>query len=83
MIADVAALSQSVLLRLRKYAGDPDLNFFIHSAPLAGGDHSYHHWHMEILPNLSYIGGWEIATGIYINVIDPDEAAKVLRGDLS
>jgi UDPglucose--hexose-1-phosphate uridylyltransferase len=80
VIADVALLMQSSLRRLRKYAGDPDLNFFIHDAPFAGGEYPYHHWHAEILPNLSYLGGLEFSTGIYINVTDPDEAAKILRG---
>ena len=29
---------------------------------------------------MSYLGGLEFATGIYINIVDPDEAAKILRG---
>ncbi len=80
VVADVAALMQSVLRRLRKYAHDPDLNFFIHSAPLGGKGYAYHHWHAEVLPNLSYLGGLEFSTGIYVNVADPDEVAKTLKG---
>jgi UDPglucose--hexose-1-phosphate uridylyltransferase len=80
VIHDVAELMQGILKKLRRRAGDPDLNFFIHSAPFGGDGHAYHHWHAEILPNLSYLGGLEFATGIYINVVDPDVAAKTLRG---
>jgi UDPglucose--hexose-1-phosphate uridylyltransferase len=80
VIRGVAELMQLILRALRNRAGDPDLNFFIHSAPFSKNGHYYHHWHAEILPNLSYLGGLEFATGIYINVVDPDEAAKILRG---
>jgi UDPglucose--hexose-1-phosphate uridylyltransferase len=80
VIRGVAELMQLVLRDLRSRVGDPDLNFFIHSAPFGKNGYRYHHWHAEILPNLSYLGGLEFATGIYINVVDPDEAAKILRG---
>jgi len=80
VIRSVAELMQKVLRGLRGRAGDPDLNFFIHNAPFSKNGHRYHHWHAEILPNLSYLGGLEFATGIYINVVDPDVAAKILRG---
>jgi len=80
VIGGVAEMVQSVLERLRKYVGDPDLNFFIHDAPFTG-KHPYHHWHAEVLPNMSYLGGLEFSTGIYINTVDPEEAAKTLRGE--
>lgn len=80
VLADVAELLQSVLRRLRRYAGDPDLNFFIHSAPYSRKGYSSYHWHIEVLPHMSYLGGLEYATGIYINVADPDDSARVLRG---
>ena len=80
VIRGVAEIMQEVLKKLRKYAGDPDLNFFIHSAPFNKEAHPYHHWHAEILPSLSYLGGLEWATGIYINVVDPDQAVSILKG---
>ena len=80
VIRGVAEIAQSVLRRMKKNANDPDLNFFIHSAPLDGKKYGYHHWHMEIFPYLSYLGGFEFGTSVYINVIDPDDAAGILRG---
>jgi UDPglucose--hexose-1-phosphate uridylyltransferase len=80
VIRSVAQIMQRTLRRLRTRAGDPDLNFFIHTAPFSKNGHQYHHWHAEILPNMSYLGGLEFATGIYINIVDPDEAAKILKG---
>ncbi len=80
-VADgVALLLRSVMQRLKKYVNDPDLNFFIHEAPLDGGDHSYHHWHVEVLPRLSIPAGFEFSTGIYVDIIAPETAAAILRG---
>lgn len=76
----VAMLLQSVLKRIKKYLHDPDLNFFIHGAPLDYGRYSYHHWHIEIIPKISVWGGFELSTGVDINVIDPERAAAILRG---
>jgi UDPglucose--hexose-1-phosphate uridylyltransferase len=77
---DVALLLQDVMKRMKKYLNDPDLNFFIHDAPLDGKDYGYHHWHIEVIPKISIDAGFEISTGIEINVVDPDNAAAILRG---
>ena len=39
----------------------------------------YFHWHLEIIPKLTVIAGWEMATGTYINVSRPEEAAGYLK----
>jgi len=36
-------------------------------------------WHIEILPRLTLIAGFEVGTGFYINPTPPEEAAKYLR----
>jgi UDPglucose--hexose-1-phosphate uridylyltransferase len=78
-VAGVAALLQSVMRRLKKKANDPDLNVFIHEAPLDDKSHDYHHWHIEVLPRISIPAGFELSTGIYINTTAPEDAAKILR----
>ncbi|MEE9226317.1 MAG: hypothetical protein V3U66_01115, partial [Acidobacteriota bacterium] len=40
-----------------------------------------YHWHIEILPRLTGIGGFEWSTGIHINPMPPEAAARALRGD--
>ena len=80
ILKDTAALLQSVLKRIRKNIGDPDLNFFIHTAPLKGGKYDFYHWHIEIIPKISNWGGFELGTGIDINVVDPEMAVTILRG---
>ena len=88
----VAVLLQSALKRIKKYIKDPDFNFFIHTAPFtqprfsnksgAGfkGNYDFYHWHIEITPKISIWGGFELGTGIDINVVDPETAASVLAG---
>lgn len=75
----VVGVLQSALRRIKKQLHDPDLNFFIHTAPFNGA-HGYYHWHIEITPKISTGGGFELGTGIDINVVDPEVAAAVLKG---
>jgi UDPglucose--hexose-1-phosphate uridylyltransferase len=75
----VEALQKS-LLKIEKKLGDPDYIFFIHTSPIAGKEkYKHYHWHIEILPLTSIPAGFEFGTGIDINVVDPDEAAKILK----
>ncbi|MGC9599307.1 MAG: HIT domain-containing protein [Minisyncoccia bacterium] len=82
VLRDTARLLQSVMRRMKKYLHDPDLNFFIHDAPVDGRKYPHHHWHIEVVPVdvISPPGGFEISTIVNINVIPPDAAAAVLRG---
>ncbi len=75
----VDALQQS-LLKLEKHLNDPDYNFFIHTAPLIDKKmHFHYHWHIEVVPKFQVSAGVEVGTGIEITIVDPDEAAKILR----
>ncbi|HUX35736.1 MAG TPA: DUF4921 family protein [Candidatus Paceibacterota bacterium] len=75
----VSAL-QEVLRKVEKNLNDPDLNFFIHTAPYKDPAHYKHyHWHIEVLPKISTMAGFELGTGVDINVVDPDAAAAMLK----
>lgn len=76
----VAAVLQAALKKIHKQLNDPDYNFFIHTAPLKGKGYGHYHWHIEILPKITELGGFELSTGVDINVVDPSEAASMLRG---
>lgn len=79
----VAQVLQQTLRKLEQVLGDPDFNFFIHTAPLKDQKkYSHYHWHIEILPNLLGFGvpaGFEFGTGEYVNVVAPELAAEILR----
>lgn len=38
-----------------------------------------YHWHIEIIPRLTRVAGFEWGTGFYINRRRPEEAAEFLR----
>lgn len=76
----VAAVLQKVLARVSKRLGDPDYNFFIHSAPLKERDRFRHyHWHVEVAPKMATAAGFELSTGVDINSVLPEVVAKKLR----
>ena len=71
---------QKALMKIEKRLKDPDYNFFIHTAPILNKKkYTHYHWHIEIQPKISISAGFELGTGIEITVVDPDEAAKILR----
>lgn len=72
-----------VFKKIKKVLNDPPYNFFVHTAS-ANEDseskfHEFYTWHLEILPKIKISAGVEMGTGIDINMVDPDEAAKLLR----
>jgi len=78
------ALKQ-VLQRLSKGLRQPDYNLILHTAPLGQPrengeslDRAFR-WHIEILPRLTGIAGFEFGTGFFINSTLPEEAAQFLR----
>jgi len=71
---------QAALKKMQKNLKDPDYNFFIHTAPVKNKEkHAHYHWHIEVIPKTTIRAGFELGTGVEINVVDPDEAAKMLR----
>lgn len=80
ILDSVAEALQKSLRKIEKRLGYPDYNFFLNTAPTVDKDKNKHyHWHIEIEPKLEIEGGFELDTGIEINVVDPDAAAKFLR----
>ena len=80
IMKDIVDALQKALMKIEKKLGDPDYNFFIHTASLKNKkNYKHYHWHIEILPNTNISAGFEQGTGIEINPVDPDEAAKILR----
>ncbi len=80
--AEVAALARAVrgvVRRLEALFDRPSLNFFLHSNPIQEPASPCYHWHLELIPRISGIGGFEWGTGFYINAIPPEEAASILR----
>ncbi|MGQ0812067.1 MAG: galactose-1-phosphate uridylyltransferase [Nitrospiraceae bacterium] len=71
-------LSES-LRRMDRVLSRPAYNFILHSSPLHEQTSDYYHWHLELIPKLTQVAGFEWGTGFYINPVSPEESAKFLR----
>ncbi len=88
-LREFAFVMKTVLLALRRSLDDPAYNFMLHTAPNPvhrPGKPSYWttlpfdwHWHLEIIPRLTRVAGFEWGTGFYINPTPPEVAAAYLK----
>lgn len=77
--SDLAKIIKTVLKKIKLVLDDPPFNYIIHNSPLKDSPLSYYHWHIEIIPKLYRIAGFEWGTGFYINPTPPEEAAQFLK----
>jgi len=75
----LARMVKETLQRINRALLAPPFNLIIHSAPFQDGLSEVYHWHVEIMPTLTKVAGFEWGTGFYINPTSPEEAAQVLR----
>ena len=76
---DLAAILRETLLRVDRSLGGTAFNYFIHSNPIDQSENHYYHWHVEIIPKLVQVGGFEWGSGSYINTVTPEQSARLLR----
>lgn len=78
-IMDLAKILKTVLGRMHRILKNPPYNFVLHTAPLSNGVKAFYHWHIEIMPRLTQVAGFEWGSGMYINPTPPEVAARDLR----
>jgi len=71
-----AMIRTALRLLAERFDGPPELNLWVATAPR--GAESFH-WHLDIRPRLTIRAGFELGTGIDINVYPPERAAADLR----
>lgn len=79
-ISSLAKLCNDVFGKIGHVLNNPPLNFFIHSSPTMFEENVYYHWHLEIGPRLATYGGYELGSGVVIDVVSPEKAALYLKG---
>jgi UDPglucose--hexose-1-phosphate uridylyltransferase len=75
----LAKILKALLQRMDRALESPAFNLIVHTAPFSEEVAEVYHWHLEIIPKLSRVAGFEWGTGFYINPTPPEEAARVLR----
>jgi UDPglucose--hexose-1-phosphate uridylyltransferase len=75
----LAQMIKTVLAKLRVALADPPYNYVLHTDALDNKAKDYFHWHIEVIPKLTKVAGFEWGTGFYINPVAPEDAAQYLR----
>jgi UDPglucose--hexose-1-phosphate uridylyltransferase len=83
---DLAKILRITLRKLRQALKDPPYNFIVHTAPFRRPRGSMwrtidedFHWHIEVMPRLTRVAGFEGGSGFYINPTPPEDAAAFLK----
>ena len=79
LLPALAAISKKVFSKLERALSNPAYNTLVHSTPYNMEENEYYHWHIEIIPRITRLAGFEWGTGFYINPVPPEDAAKFLR----
>jgi UDPglucose--hexose-1-phosphate uridylyltransferase len=87
--ADLAGVLRRLLTAYRSALTDPPYNLVYQTGPSPGPGPDgtidaealaqQFHWHIEVMPRLTTLAGFEWGTGFYMNPVAPEEAARVLR----
>jgi len=78
-LTELAYCLRGALARLNRVLDHPPFNYLIHSHPFDGAETRHYHWHIEILPKLVQVAGFEWGSGMFINPVAPEDAASLLR----
>lgn len=78
-ITSLAQIIKRLLVRYEKVFDDISYNICFMGSPQENMIDKYFHWHIQILPRLTNIAGFELSTGCYINPSPPELVAETLR----
>lgn len=74
-----ASILKRVLAAMDALHGKPSYHLLVVTAPLRAEGRESWRWRMEAFPRLTKIGGFEWASGMWVNQRDPAEAARRYR----
>jgi len=78
-VEELAYMLRQVTGRLEAALDVPPYNYMVHTAPFDARELPHFHWHIEVIPRLTRVAGFEWGTGFYINPVPPEHAAAFLR----
>ncbi len=78
-IQSLGSVMRTLMRKIEKVLERPAYNIMVHSAPIQEAPIHHYHWHIEIIPKLTRVAGFEWGTGFYINPTPPEESARYLR----
>ena len=70
---------KTALEKLARALNYPQYNYILHTGPVRWARRGYwttldydYHWHIEVMPRLTHVAGFEKGTGFYICAIPPE-----------
>lgn len=78
-VEEMGTVLKTILSKLEQALDDPPYNYIIHTSPFDTKEVPHYHWHLEIIPRLTRIAGFEWGSGFYINPVLPEQAGAFLR----
>lgn len=80
-LKDLAVILQRALKRLLLKYNEPSTKKIRADTPFAYNFYIHHakNWFMRLIPRLVHRAGFELGTGLSVNIIDPTEAARELK----
>ena len=79
LLESLSWVTRTLIRKIDRVLERPPYNWVLHSAPLHDPILQHYHWHIEVIPKLVKVAGFEWGSGFYINPTPPEEAAKFLR----
>ncbi len=78
-VAELAKILKETLRKISIALNKPAYNYILHTAPIQEDHRESYHWHIEIIPTVTKVAGFEWGTGFYINPTSPEDSARYLR----
>jgi UDPglucose--hexose-1-phosphate uridylyltransferase len=78
-LGELSRLMRDLIGRIERAAGQSAYNYLLHTQPFDMPAQGHYHWHIEILPRLTKLAGFEWGTGCFINPFLPEACAEHLR----
>jgi len=78
-LVDLSRLLHRMLRKIYFGLKNPDYNLSVRTSPREVRGLPYYHWYVTVVPRVSRVAGFEIGSGMFVNVSVPEESAAFLR----
>lgn len=76
---DLASILKNIMGKLEVAFENPPYNLVLYSMPRGGAEEAHCHWYIAIMPRITTLAGFELGTGIHINLMSPELACQTLQ----
>lgn len=78
-LKDLSDIYSKLIKKVESALDSPSFNFILNNSPPDADCENYFSWTIDLVPVISGTGGFEAATGCFINSFFPENAAGILR----